>query len=138
MPRGAMSSDHKEALARGRRQAKAVRDYLEALQTDGRRGRPVDRDSLGKRVQRLQEQIDQETNPGRRVELIQQRLDAEQRLTDMHDSPDAQSLEKDFIDSAREYSERKGISYTAWREAGVPAAVLREAGIPRTRRTNAA
>lgn len=138
MPRGAMSPDHKEALARGRRQAKAVRDYLEAMQTDGRRGRPVDRDSLSKRVQRLQEQIDQETNPGRRVELIQQRLDAEQRLSEMHDRPDAQSLEKDFIDSAREYSERKGISYTAWREAGVPAAVLREAGIPRTRRTNAA
>ena len=33
---------------------------------------------------------------------------------------------------ARGYSERKGIVYATWREAGVPPAVLAKAGISRT------
>ena len=35
--------------------------------------------------------------------------------------------------AAKGYSERKGISYAAWREAGVPAATLKAAGISRGR-----
>ena len=36
-----------------------------------------------------------------------------------------------FVDAAAEYSERKGITYSAWRELGVPAAVLKRAGVKR-------
>ena len=45
--------------------------------------------------------------------------------------PDLTALEKDFVKSAKSYSQRKGITYGAWREFGVPAEVLRKAGISR-------
>lgn len=134
MPRGGMSKEHKEALARGRRQSKAVRGYLEALEVTRRPGRPVTRESLEKRVAKLQTKVDQEENAARRVDLIQERLDAERQLEELTDRPDVDALEKEFVDVAAEYSERKGITYSAWREAGVPAATLKAAGIPRTRR----
>ncbi len=67
--------------------------------------------------------------------MIQRRLDYEDRLSRIEDAPDTEALETAFVDAAKEYSERKGISYTAWREAGVPAATLKKAGVPRTRRT---
>jgi hypothetical protein len=35
------------------------------------------------------------------------------------------------VEVAASYSARQGISYDAWREIGVPAAVLREAGVSR-------
>ena len=37
--------------------------------------------------------------------------------------------ERAFVEAAAPYGERKGISYKAWREVGVPAAVLKRAGI---------
>ncbi|MDP9021498.1 MAG: hypothetical protein M3N57_02135 [Actinomycetota bacterium] len=136
MAEGGLSEEHKKALAKGRRQAKAVRDYLEALESTRRRpGRPVDRRSLEKKIERVQAQIDEETNAAKRVELIQRRLDSERQLAELEEQPDVEALEEDFKQAAGEYSERKGITYSAWREAGVPASVLREAGVPRTRRT---
>ncbi|MDP8931734.1 MAG: hypothetical protein M3O70_24995 [Actinomycetota bacterium] len=115
-----------------------VRNYLEALHTDGQRGRPIDRQSLQARIERVQSQINEESNAARRVELIQQRLDAERRLAELEQSTDRESLERDFIEVAKSYSERRGITYSAWREVGVPAAVLREAGITRGRTSTAA
>ena len=44
---------------------------------------------------------------------------------------DLSELEKGFVDAAAEYGRRKGITYAAWREAGVPSAVLNRAGIGR-------
>ena len=44
---------------------------------------------------------------------------------------DLSDLEADFVKVAADYGARKGISYTAWREAGVDAAVLKKAGIKR-------
>ena len=46
---------------------------------------------------------------------------------------DLEAIESAFVEHAASYAGRKGISYTAWREQGVPAAVLSKAGIPRTR-----
>jgi hypothetical protein len=39
------------------------------------------------------------------------------------------------VECAASYSERKGITWPAWREAGVSADVLRSAGVKRTRAT---
>ena len=47
------------------------------------------------------------------------------------DGLDLQQLEAGFIECAWEYGNRKGITYTAWREVGVPAATLKAAGITR-------
>lgn len=43
-------------------------------------------------------------------------------------------LAEAFVDVAGAYSRRRGIGYAAWREVGVPANILRTAGVPRTRR----
>jgi len=41
-------------------------------------------------------------------------------------------LESEFVQIAASYGARQGISYSSWREIGVPAAVLEQAGIART------
>lgn len=131
-----MSDEHKAALAKGRRQAKAVRDYLEALQKEASRGRRLSKEELERRIADLEQQIAVEDDAAKRVELIQKRIDTESRRDDIEDEPDMEALEAAFVDAAKEYSERKGITYAAWREAGVPASTLREAGVPRTRRSS--
>lgn len=131
-----MSDEHKAALAKGREQGRKVRAYLAALEQERRPGRQMDRGTIEAKLPEIQSTIDEEPDPAKRVELIQKRLDLEERLVELGDAPDVDALEKGFIEAAKEYSERKGISYAAWREAGVPAAVLKQAGIPRTRRTN--
>lgn len=130
-----MSDEHKAALARGRAQGRAVREYLAALEQAGRQGRRTDRASLEARIPELQAAIDAEPDPAKRVELIQKRLDVEWQLVELGEQADLDALEQAFVEAAAEYSERKGISYHAWREAGVPAATLKAAGIRRTRRT---
>lgn len=131
----AMSKAHKQALAKGRKQARVVRDYLEALDRTKKRGPKPDKKSLSKRLSDLEGQIGSEDDPAKRLELVQKRMDVEERLADIDDKPAVDELEKEFVQVAAEYGERKGISYPAWREIGVPASVLQEAGVKRTRRT---
>ncbi len=131
----AMSAEHKAALARGRKEARAIKAYLAALSTPKRRGRPVDPEKLAAKIAQLDERIKAEQDPLRRIDLIQARIDAERSLESAQASNDLEELEKGFVEYAASYSERKGISYAAWREAGVPAPVLKAAGIKRTRKT---
>ncbi len=126
----AMTDEHKAALKQGRLEAREIKAYLAALGSR-RRGRPVTRESLQRRIDTLEARIAAESNPLRAVEMRQERLDAEQRLAGMGDGPDLQALEAGFVRYAKSYGERKGIGYAAWREQGVPAAVLRQAGITR-------
>ena len=133
-----LTAEHKAALAKGREQGRVVREYLSALNEEKKPGRKLDADTLNERITQTQAQIDAEPDPAKRVDLIQKRLDYEEKLASIGEAVDLEALEKDFVNAAKEYSERKGITYSAWREAGVPAAALKEAGIPRTRRTNAA
>lgn len=130
-----MSADHKAALAKGRAQAKAVRNYLQMLEQDARRSSNVSADQLNSRIREVESQIRSEKDPIKRVELIQRRLDLEAQWNSAKTSPDPQQLEDEFVRAVKEYSERKGISYAAWRELGVPAGTLRAAGVPRTRRS---
>lgn len=131
-----MSDEHKQALARGRQEGRAVRDYLAAIEHERRPGRRVDKGTVEARIGEVQARIDEEPDPAKRVEMIQRRLDLEEQLIAMQDEPDLEALEVAFIEAAGGYSERKGISYAAWREAGVPAAALKAAGIKRTRRSS--
>jgi len=126
----AMSAEHKAALAQGRSESRAIKKYLEAL--GGRKpGRPVTPESLQKKISDLGAKIAAEGNPLKLVDLRQARLDAEKGLAKAKAAADISLLEKDFVDNARSYSERKGISYAAWRESGVPAAILKKAGLGR-------
>ncbi len=130
----AMSEEHKAALAQGRRESRLIKRYLEAL-AQKKPGRPVTVESLRSKIERLETKIASEADPLKKLDLIQDKLAAEERLEELAEAPDFAALERDFVEVARSYSERKGISYSAWRELGVPAEVLRRAGIPRTRRT---
>lgn len=127
----AMSDEHRAALRQGRAEAAAIRRYLEAI-AKRKPGRPVTKESLEKRIHAVQEQIDGEESPLKRVELVQKRLDLEVQLAAIADAPDIDALEAEFVKYAKGYSQRKGISYSAWREGGVSAATLKKAGISRS------
>jgi hypothetical protein len=129
--RRAMSDEHKQAIVDARRQNRVVRDYLNGLTTAKPAGR---RPSTS--PEQLQEQIDAEGDPVKRLELIQRRLDVEDRLAGEQELADLETLEAEFVAVAADYASRKGITYTAFRELGVPASALKQAGIPRTRRTS--
>ena len=81
----------------------------------------------------MQAQLDVESDQIQKLALVQRRIDAERRLSEAADPIDIEALESEFAKVARSYSDRKGISYKAWREMGVAAAVLGKSGIARTR-----
>src|ERR671910_933463 len=124
-----MSKEHKAALAEGRDQGRAVRRYLEALEANKpKRGRKRSPDSMKKRLAAVESEI-ATADPLKRLHLVQERLDLQAALEATESTVDLGQLEKDFAKAARPYSERKGISYSAWRELGVPGSVLERAGI---------
>lgn len=131
--RSAMSSEHKAALAEGREQGRAVRRYLEALeQHRPKRGRKRTSDSVERRLGAVEEAL-VEAGALERLHLMQERLDLQAELTAMDgEGVDIAGLEEAFVRSASAYGARRGISYAAWRAAGVPAAVLRQAGVARS------
>lgn len=129
----AMSAEHKAALVKGRAEARAISSYLDALAAR-RPGRPVTKDSLEKRLTSLNAKIAAESNHLKRVDLIQSKIEVEDSLAASQESVDISNLEAEFAKVAAEYSSRKGISYSAWRSAGVPASVLKKSSIPRTRK----
>jgi hypothetical protein len=128
-----MSAAHKAALALGREQGRVVRQYLEALeQHRPKRGRKRTVASIGKRLAVIEKELPAAL-PLTRVLLIQERMDLESELWIKENEDDLTEFEGGFIDAAKEYGERKGIGYHAWREAGVDADVLRRAGVRRGR-----
>lgn len=129
----AMSEEHKAALAQGRKEARAIKAYLKAVETK-RPGRPVTKESLQARLFSVNQKIGAVDDPLRKVDLIQTKLDIEAALADVESVVNMDRLEDDFVEYAVAYSDRKGVSYTAWREFGVPAAVLKRAGVAETRR----
>ena len=128
----AMSAEHKAALVQGRKEAKAIKVYLDAL-ASRKPGRPVTRESLEKRLASVQERLASESDTLKRVDLHQSRIEIEDALSSSEESVDMTKMEAAFAKVASAYSDRKGISYGAWRSAGVPAAVLKKAGVARTR-----
>ncbi len=126
-----MSAEHKAALAEGRQQSRAVRDYLEALETaKPRRGRKRTPDSIKKRLDAIETSVD-DAIPLSRLQLVQERIDLTAELANMDNAVDVTAVEGAFVEAAAGYAERKGISYAAWRELGVPADVLKRAGMTR-------
>lgn len=126
-----MSDQHKQALAEGRRLGQAVREYVDALEEyKPKRGRRRTPESIRKRLDAISGRID-DARGLEKVQLVQERMDLEKELDRLENKPDISAAEDRFVKAAKEYSQRKGITYAAWREAGVPADVLRRAGITR-------
>ncbi|HKY49106.1 MAG TPA: hypothetical protein VJQ79_14115 [Acidimicrobiia bacterium] len=127
-----MSAEHKAALVQGRKEAKAIKTYLDAL-ASRRPGRPITRDSLEKRLASVQARLANERDTLKQVELHQSRLEIVEALANAGEAIDMSKMEAEFAQVASAYSDRKGISYGAWRSVGVPAAVLKKAGVTRAR-----
>lgn len=126
-----MSNEHKEALALGREQSRAVKAYLEALDTHRpKRGRQRTPESIAKQLDAIAKEL-AGADAFTRLQLIQRRIDLQQELETKSAPVDLSQLEEDFVKVGADFAKRKGISYAAWREAGVDAAVLKRAGISR-------
>jgi hypothetical protein len=127
----AMSAQHKEALALGREQGRVVRRYLEAIEAHRpKRGRKRTPESIKRQLAALDEKL-AAADPLSRLLLTQERMDLESELNAMEEALDPTEMEDEFVKAAADYGRRKGISYAAWRGAGVPPNVLKRAGIRR-------
>jgi hypothetical protein len=124
-------------MAQGRQQGVAIRRYLQALQASTqprRRGRPRTAASIDHRLNAINTQLGARTvDPLKQIGLIQERLDltAERDRLINATEADPTTFEDDFVTAVGPYSERKGITYRAWRELGVPRSVLQRAGLTR-------
>ncbi len=126
-----MSAAHKEALAIGREEGRSVRQYLEALEAHKpKRGRKRSPETIQRRLHQIEDKLET-ADPLSRVHLVQERMNLQAELAAKDAVVDMAALEEDFVRAAKNYGDRKGISYAAWREAGVDAGVLRKAGIRR-------
>ena len=127
-----MTDEHKAALAEGRTQGRAVRNYLEALAAaKPKRGRKRTPDSIKKRVDAIDEELPT-ADPLKALNLRQERRDLYAELAGLGDKVDLADVEKAFVAAAKAYGDRRGINYEVWREAGVPSDVLKRAGITRS------
>ena len=130
-PKNPMTDEHKAALARGRSERRAVRDYLDSLRANRpRRGRRRTKDSIAKRLGAIDAEL-ATADALNELKLLQERRDLQLELQSKSAATDHTALEEAFVKVARSYSDRQGISYTTWREIGVDAAVLSKAGISR-------
>ena len=128
-----MSTGHKAALAQGRAESASVRHYLEALETSKpKRGRKRTPASIDRRLAAIDTQL-ANADALSKLHLLQEQKDLVDEKSRVNQVKDLSALEKQFIKVAKAYSERKGINYSTWRAAGVSAAVLAKAEIPRAR-----
>jgi hypothetical protein len=129
--KGSVTEEHKAAMAEGRRQGAAISAYLDAIeQHRPKRGRKRTVESIDKQLADIEDRLQTATGVTR-LGLVQQRIDLQQERDALGKTVDLAPLEDAFVAAAKGYSERKGISAAAWREIGVPADVLKRAGITR-------
>ncbi|MEQ1698821.1 MAG: hypothetical protein ABMA25_01875 [Ilumatobacteraceae bacterium] len=130
-PKTPMTDSHKAALAVGRTEGKAVRDYLEGLRANKpARGRKRTPDSIAKRLAAIDGEI-AAADAVKELRLVQERIDLEAELATMGTTVDMTALEAEFVKVAKSYADRTGVSYAAWRAVGVAPGVLKAAGITR-------
>lgn len=130
-PNTEMSQEHKDALAKGRSEGRVVRNYLEALETHRpKRGRKRTPESIRRRLQTIAEELP-DVDPLKRLQMTQERIDLEAELERLESDNELEALEADFIEVAKSYAARKNISYSAFRELGVSAKTLSNAGVRR-------
>lgn len=124
-----VTPEHKAAMIQGRTETRVVRHYLEALEgaskSGGRRRNP---ETLRKRLAAVEQELESASAVDR-LHLVQDRIDLQKALAAADQTVDIEELEAAFVEIAASYSERKGVSYQAWREMGVSPRVLHAAGI---------
>lgn len=129
-----LSNAQKAAMAEGRREARIVESYLSSLERKQVfRGRKTAAE-IDAELDRVNQAID-DASVIEKLSLLQEREDLQREALEIEPEDDSE-LEAQFTAIARTYGERKGISYSTWREIGVPKETLKAAGVARTRRPN--
>lgn len=131
LKKGAMTQDHKDALDLGRKRSRAVRAYLEALETNAPKRGPK------RTIEKVRRELAEVANEMitadtlRRLDLVQKRITLQAEVAKMEKGVDMAALEAAFVEHAKGYggSKKPEISYEAWRAMGVSARVLKAAGI---------
>lgn len=128
-----MTDEHKQALAQGRAESRAVKAYIDALEASKVRPRQRSRESLLEQLEVVKANL-ATARSIERIVLLEKHAQLVEEIEEI-DSPQAEAdisdLEKGFIEHGLAYSERKGIRFATWRMGGVPASVLKAAGIHR-------
>ncbi len=130
-----VTADQKLAMKEGRRDSGHIDAYLKAIARPKPRGRPDRLDQLAQRLNKAQAEAASSEGIAR-LKSLQTAADLQHRIDSATagNEEDTVALESAFVDVAARYSERHGISYATWREAGVPASMLKRAGVRQTRR----
>ena len=103
-----MSDDHKAALAQGRAEGRAVRDYLEALRANKpKRGRKRTPDSIKKRLAAIDEQLTT-ADAVTELRLMQERRDLTAELDSMGTPVDLASVEDGVRQGRRQLQRAPG------------------------------
>jgi hypothetical protein len=104
------------------------------VNTPKQRGRKVSKATLTQRLASARERAKTATGV-EKVLAAQEVRDLQNKLANINaaNGTDVKSLEAEFIRIAKKFGENRGIGYGAWRDAGVPAVVLKKAGVARTR-----
>lgn len=128
-----VSDSHKAAMAAGREASRAINSYLTALdEVRPKRGRKVSKEDVEKRLSTAREEAESAVGTAKLL-AIQLVEDLEGKLQALANSAvdNLEELEAGFVATAKDYSDSKGISYATWRKVGVPAELLKRAGISR-------
>lgn len=134
MPR-VVTDEHKAAMKRGRQVSAVVDAYLKVVDQPKRRGRPISLDELNARRAKATDELAVSEGLAR-LKLLQTIRDLEERISTLEqdNSSDLQALEQRFVEVGSEFAASQGIDYSTFRDYGVPADVLKRAGIRQTRR----
>jgi len=124
-----MDDDHKAKLAQGRKDAHAVKGYLEFLELNRpKRGRRRTEASIKARLAVIGSELES-ASPLARLNMYQEQSDLADELDAMQQQVDGSDLRAAFVEAAARYADSKSIGKAAFRQMGVDAATLREAGL---------
>lgn len=117
-------------FVRRRNEREAVRVYLERLRSD-RVGRSESRQVVHRELSWVESELLDVRDSVGELRLLQNRQHLLRELNAIDGDLDSagSSDERAFIVAAASYGRRQGVSFAAWRAIGVPADVLRSAGI---------
>lgn len=121
------------AGADGREHGRIVRRYLAALETEkSGKSRKRGLDAMHNRLLKIDELL-VTADPLQRLHLTQERIDIHGELVRVNNGSegDFAALEAEFVRVAKAYGDYSGITFAAWRQVGVAAEVLEQAGIAR-------
>lgn len=128
-----MTKEELKARGRAIQEARTVNKYLTFLAMPAQRGRPRTQESIEQQIAETEKALESPKDGLERLKLTQKLMDLQAALdaVSLNRNERLHEAEQEFVKVAASYSERKGITYAAWRACGVPAKVLKAAGISR-------